>query len=282
MRLPRSRLFERLQDAQLAQAAASLSFTTLLSLVPLLAVGFALFTLVPALRPFRRTLEGLWLPHLLPADLAQPVLRYLGRFADNAHGLSWSGAALLLVAALAMMFTVETALNRIWQVRQGRPWRKRLALYLPLLAAGPLVLGWSLWATSRALALSQGLMSPWPPAVEVLWTLGPAALNLAMLFLLFYLVPHAPVRWHEALLGGLLGAAGLEAGKQAFATYVLALPTYRTLYGSFAVFPVFLLWIYYSWAVTLAAAVVTAHLGSLRAARGRGIGRAARPGRTRA
>lgn len=256
------RLLDRLRDARLAQAAGSLSFTTLLSLVPLLAVGFALLTQVPALRPLRQTLEALWLPHLLPPDIAQPVLQHLGRFANNAQALSWSGSALLLVAALAMMLTVETTLNRIWQVRQGRPWLKRLALYLPMLAAGPLVLGVSLWASSRAWALSKGLLSPWPPAAEAVWTLGPAALSLAMLSLLFYLIPHAPVRRREALLGGLLGAAALEAGKQAFAAYVLTLPTYRTLYGSFAVLPVFLLWIYYSWAVTLAAAVVAAHIGS--------------------
>lgn len=256
------RLLDRLRDARLAQAAGSLSFATVLSLVPLLAVGFALLSQVPALRPLRQTLETLWLAHLLPPDIAQPVLQHLGRFANNAQALSWSGSALLLVAALAMMLTVETTLNRIWQVRQGRPWLKRLALYLPMLAAGPLVLGVSLWASSRAWALSKGLLSPWPPAAEVVWTLGPAALSVAMLSLLFYLIPHAPVRRRDAVLGGLLGAAALEAGKQAFAAYVLTLPTYRTLYGSFAVLPVFLLWIYYSWTVTLAAAVLAAHIGS--------------------
>jgi membrane protein len=254
-------LIRRFREARLAQVAGSLTFTTLLSLVPLLAVGFALFTHVPALRPFKRSLEELWLAHLLPPDIARSVLQHLGRFADNAHGLTWTGSAFLLVAALALMLTVENALNQIWQVRQGRPWFKRLALYLPLIAAGPLVLGASLWATSRALAASKGWLRELPPAAEFVWTLGPAALSFMALALLFYIVPHTAVRRREALLGGLLGAAGLEAGKQAFAAYVLKLPTYQTVYGSFAVVPVFLLWIYCSWAVTLAAALVAASVG---------------------
>lgn len=256
------RLLDRLRDARLAQVAGSLSFTTLLSLVPLLAVGFALFKHLPGLRPFQRSLEELWLAHLLPPEIATAVLRHLGRFADNAHTLSWTAYGLLVITAVALMLTVENALNQIWQVRRGRPWLKRLALYLPLVAAGPLVLGMSLWAVSHAVAVSKGWLSDLPVRVEFMWALGPALLSFLTLTLLFYMGPHTTVRPRHALLGGLIGAAGLEFGKQAFAAFVLKLPTYRALYGGFAVLPVFLLWVYYSWIVTLAAALLTAQLGT--------------------
>ena len=92
-------------------------------------------------------------------------------------------------------------------------------------------------------------------------TLGPVLLAAAGFGALFYFVPNANVRRREAVAGGLLAGIAFELGKRGFALYLQNVPTYRTVYGAFAPLLAFLLWVYFSWLVTLAAALVTASLG---------------------
>lgn len=266
----------RARQERIAQIAGSLTFTTVLSLVPLLTVSLAAFTRFPVFSRFEQALEQHLLGSLLPADLSRTVLLHLHQFADNAHGLTVVGSLFLFGAALALLLTIENALNQIWDVRRGRPLLRRVGLYAVMLAVGPLLLGVTLWGMSYVLGVSVGLVGTLPPAARFALTLGPVALAAAGLTALFRFVPHAPVRWHEALVGGLLASLALEAGKRVFTAYVLNFPTYRAVYGAFASLPVFLLWLYFSWLVTLLGALVAA---SLSGAGGRAERGKARPGR---
>ena len=162
----------RAKQECLPQLAGSLTFTTLLSVVPLLAVSFALFMRVPMFNQFETALEEHLLKSLLPADIARTVLKYLHQFANNANALSWVGSLFLLVTAIAMLLTVENALNGIWNVKRSRPFLRR-GLYLLMLAVGPPVIGVSLWATSYVLGVSMGLIGPLPPSVAFVLNLGP-------------------------------------------------------------------------------------------------------------
>jgi membrane protein len=267
-------LVRRARDSHLAQVAGSLTFTTVLSLVPLLAVSFALFARFPIFRPFEKAIEDHLLKSLLPGELSRSVLRHLAQFAGNANGLTLVGSVFLLLAALALLLTVENALNQIWQVRQQRPLARRIGLYLLMLAFGAPVLGASLWATSYLLSVSMGLIGSLPPSVSFVLNSGPAALGALALAAMFYFVPNTRVRRRDAVVGGLIGSMAFELGKRGFAIYVLKIPTYKAVYGPFAVFPVFLLWVYFSWLVTLAAALITASLGP---AKPRYRGRKGRP-----
>jgi membrane protein len=257
---------QRARKERLPQIAGSLTFTTVLSVVPFLAVCFALFTRYPAaFGRFRDAIDTLVLKNLLPADLAQPVLRHLGQFAANAGGLTWAGTLFLLATSLALMLTVENALNQIWGVKRNRPFFKRLGLYLVMLALGPPVLGVSLWASSVLLGLSMGWIAALPPAVHAALNFAPALLGALALTCLFRVLPHTRVGWWQAAVGGVLASVAIELCKRGFAAYLLKLPTYKAVYGAFAVLPAFLLWVYVSWLVTLAAALVAANLGSGRA-----------------
>jgi membrane protein len=260
---------QRARKERLAQIAGSLTFTTLLSIVPFLAVGLALFVHVPVLGSLEVALEEHLLKNALPADISRTVLKHLHLFAANAGGLTWAGSLLLLAAALALLLTVENALNQLWQVKRNRPLHKRLGLYLLMLAAGPPALGLSLWATSHLLGASLGLIGPLPPSARFVLTLGPIALGAVVLGCLFYFVPNTRVRRRDALAGALLASITLELGKRGFGAYVLKLPTYKAVYGAFAAFPAFLLWVYFSWLVILAAALLSANLGRSRKAKSR-------------
>jgi membrane protein len=105
-----------------------------------------------------------------------------------------------------------------------------------------------------------GLIGPLPPSAKFVLNLGPVALSWLGLTCLYFFVPNTRVRRRDAIVGGLIASVALELGKRGFATYLLKIPTYKAVYGAFAVFPVFLLWVYFSWLVTLAAALIAANL----------------------
>ena len=260
----------RARTEHLAQIAGSLTFTTVLSAVPFLAVCFALFTRFPVFSRFEQALEEHLLKSLLPADIARTVLRYLNQFAANADSLTLAGSVFLFVTAIALLLTIENALNQIWSVRTNRPLLRRVGLYALVMAVGPLLLGAILWATSYLVGISAGWIAALPPPVKLVLDLGPFALTLAGLSSLFYFMPNTAVRRRDAIAGALIASFALELGKRGFAIYVLRMPTYKAVYGTFAAVPIFLLWVYFSWLVILTAALLTASAGH-----------AAQPGRRR-
>jgi membrane protein len=155
---------------------------------------------------------------------------------------------------------VENTLNRIWQGKKPRPLLRRLALYLSILLTGPVIIGSSLWATSYLLTASSALVGTRPAWLPHALNLGPIVLGAAGFACLFRFVPHTAVRWRDAIAGGLLAGIAFEFGKRGFAIYLANVPTYRTIYGAFAPLLAFLVWVYYSWFITLAAALVSASL----------------------
>jgi membrane protein len=255
-----SRLLQRGREERLAQAAGGLTFTMVMSMVPLLAVSFALFARTPALHATGDAIREHLLRGLLPAGIAKTVLKHLAQFAGNANGLTLVGFAVLLVSALTLLLSMENTLNRIWQVKKPRPLLRRLGLYAGMLLTGPVLIGASLWAASYLVAASSGLVGARPAWVPHALNLGPAVLSAAGFACLFRFVPNTVVRWTHAIAGGLLAGIAFELGKYGFAIYLANVPTYRTIYGAFAPLLAFLVWVYYSWLVTLAAALVSANL----------------------
>lgn len=268
-------LIRHIRQARLAQVAGSLTFTTVLALVPLFTVAFALFTRFPAFHRLERAVEQHLVDSLLPAELARTVMRHMHKFAANASSLTFVGSLFLLVTAVALLLTVENAMNQLWDVRQPRPFLRRVVLYLLMLVLGPLMLGASLWATSYLIGISLGWIGTVPPAWAFALDLGPVALAAAGLCALYRWMPNAPVRWPHAIAGGLFAALAIEACKRGFAAWLQAFPTYTAVYGAFATAPIFLLWVYLSWLITLAGAVLAASLG------GHGAPAPARPARAR-
>jgi membrane protein len=221
-----------------------------------------------------QAIRGHLLRGLLPADIAKTVLKHLAQFAGNASGLTQLGFAVLLVSALALLLSVENTLNRIWQVKKARTVMRRLTLYVSMLLTGPVIIGSSLWAASYLLTASSGLVGTRPTWLPHALNLGPVVLSAAGFACLFRFVPHTAVRWRDAIAGGLLAGIAFELGKHGFAIYLANVPTYRTIYGAFAPLLAFLVWVYYSWLVTLAAALVSASLPRAGAQPARRLSRA--------
>ncbi|MCS7100185.1 MAG: YihY family inner membrane protein [Burkholderiaceae bacterium] len=253
----------RARAVRLSQVAGSLTFTTLLSLVPLLAVALAVFSAFPLFAEYRLALEQMLLKSLLPAQVSNTILRYLNEFAAKATRLTAFGLVFLVLAALAMVLTVDRVLNDIFQVRERRPLAQRVLIYWALLTLGPLAVGASLAATTHVANLFGGSLRALPRGVL---DLAPFVIGGGALAALYVFVPNRSVRWPDALVGGFVASAAGELAKAGFTAFI-ARGTYQSIYGAFAALPVFLVWLYLSWWATLFGAAIAATLPALRGAR---------------
>jgi membrane protein len=256
-------LRERFREDQLGLTASSLTFTTLIALVPLVTVMLAVFSAFPMFASFQKALETYFLQSLVPDGIAKPVLAALTQFASKAARLGTLGLALLVLTALALMLTIDRALNAIWRVRRRRPFAKRVLVYWAALTLGPLLLGISLSLTSWALTASQGFVGALPGGVGLLLSTIEFALMAAGMAALYHFVPHTHVRWRHAIAGGVFVAIGLEVAKRLLAWYVASMPTISAVYGAFAAVPILLLWVYVGWLIVLWGAVIAAYAPSL-------------------
>jgi membrane protein len=263
-----SAVAQRLVDDRCLQVAANLTYTTLFALVPLITIAITVFAALPASKLLMARLHAFLGEQLLPPAVADTILEYVDRFATQASGLTAAGLGVLAVTAIALMATIERAFNTTWRVRRSRPLGVRIAVYWGALTLGPILMGASLWATSYVLAQSLGYARRVPGAADVLVALVPFASIATAFTLLYFLVPNRPVRFRDALIGGVVAAVLFELMKRGLTLYLARVPTYAAIYGAFAVVPIFLLWLYMSWVVTILGAVIAAMLpeyGLLRA-----------------
>lgn len=251
-------------SVQSLQIATALAYTTLLSLVPLVAVMFSFLGALPGFADFESAIRDFVFDNFVPA-FGETIDEYLNQFAGQARNLTLTGIFFLLAIALMLMATIENAFNRIWKVGEKRRPLLRFLVYWLLLTLGPILLGAGLASTSYLLAL---------PAVDSisggvdlrgrLLTLLPVLSTTIALTLLYMLVPNCHVAARYAFAGAASAAVLFETVKYAFGYYVKTVPTYEAIYGALAILPIFLIWIYVSWIVVLLGAQLTYSLSTFR------------------
>ena len=256
-------LRERFSEDRLGLTASSLTFTTIMALVPLVTVALAVFTAFPMFAKLQGGLQQWLVTSLIPDNISRQVLGYLTQFAGKASRLGVVGLALLLVTALALILTIDHTLNSIWRVRKRRHFGQRVLVYWSAMTLGPVVLGVSLSVTSYAISASRGIVGVMPDGVEILLEALQFGLLAGGLAAMYHYVPNAHVKWRHAWAGGLFVAAGIELAKKLLAAYLGMVPTYSVMYGAFATVPILLIWIYVAWVIVLLGAVMTAYLPSL-------------------
>lgn len=257
-------VLRRLREERLPEVAGSLTFTTVLALVPVLTIAFAAFTTFPLFTSFRDSLEAYFVQSVMPRGIANTILDYLTQFSAKASRLSALGAVFLIVTAIFMFGTVDRTLNRLWRVRETRPFLQRMLVYWSVMTIGPLLLGASLTAASEFLPLLAGgsrKTSPLMGSLSLLLSLGLSTLAFA---LLYQTVPNRQVDWREAVIGGLVAAIAFEITRRLFAFTINLGGGYRAIYGALAAIPIFLIWVYLFWLITLLGAVVAAALPVVR------------------
>jgi membrane protein len=251
---------QRISEQRLPQVASSLTFTTVLSLVPLVTVVLAIFTAFPIFDRLQVTLQTYLIESFFPESLSQTILTYVTQFSDKAKGLTAIGVVFLGVTALTTMFTVDKVFNQIWNVKRQRSIINKVVLYWAVLSLAPLMIGLSISVSTALIGRTMAGMSPMLSSIFPVLSLLPLLLTVVAFAFIYRIVPNRSVNWKDALVGGLLAAVLFEISKRAFAAYITHFPSYTALYGALAAFPIFLLWIYVSWIIVLLGASTVAAL----------------------
>jgi membrane protein len=257
-------VMRRLREERLPEVAGSLTFTTVLALVPVLTIAFAIFTTFPLFTTFRDSLEAYFVQSLMPKGIANTILDYLSQFSAKASRLSALGAIFLIVTAVMMFGTVDRTLNRIWRVQTTRPFVQRMVIYWAVMSFGPLLIGASVTAASELLPMTASGARDWQWLRASFTLLVSITLSTLAFALLYLTVPNRFVDWREAMTGGLVAAIGFEITRRGFAFAINLGGGYRAIYGALSAVPVFLIWVYLFWLITLLGAAVAAALPVVR------------------
>lgn len=245
---------QRFAADQCLRTATQLSYASLLAMVPILAICLGLLSAFPAFEHLRQDAQIFLFENLVP-NAGVEVSDQLATFVENARGMTGFGTAALAVTALFLLSTINGAFNGIWRVTEPRPLMVRIMAYWMVLTVGPIFLGISLSLSSYGFAttlLEQG------DRAFGLTRLLPFVLTTCAFTVLYAVVPARNVALRHALVGALVAAVLSEALKFGFAFYLKQFPSYEVIYGAIASVPIFLIWMYLSWAVVLFGAEVAA------------------------
>lgn len=245
-------VIQRFRSDRLPRHAASLAFSSLLALAPMMAIALAALSLFGDMAVL---VENFIYQFLVPAT-GDEVKQYIDQFATGAGKLTVVGGAAFLLSALLLLSNIESSFNDIWRVKKGRTLSAKLTVYWSLVTLGPLLMGASLTMSAYVMSLSV-----FTGQVASVGAVLVPILLMALAFLLLYLVmPNVRVSLMHGLTGALVASLLFEITKRGFQAYLKNFADYEVVYGALAALPIFLIWIYLSWVVALIGAEVVAVL----------------------
>jgi membrane protein len=244
--------FKQMQQAQLPMVASSLAYTTILSIVPLLAVSFAIFKAFGGMQKLYAILEPIILARLAQGTNEEAV-SILHRLIDNtqAAAIGIGGLIGLIFTSMSMLSSFEKAINLVWQAKITRGIFQRIAAYWLFITLGPLAL---------SVAVGVATSSNFPLHYLFPSGTGMFLISVGIFFCIYKWVPQTYVKWRCALISSLFTASIWNIASDAYTFYAKKIVTYSAIYGSLGAIPIFLLWIYILWLIVLTGAALTAAL----------------------
>ncbi len=244
---------------QLTLRAMSLVYTTLLSIVPLLALSFSVLKAFGVTNQIRPMLLNLLAP--LGEQGAEVALRITGFIENmNVGVLGAVGLVLLLYTSISLIQKIEESLNYIWHAPRPRPLGERFTRYLTVLMVGPMLVFSALAVTAAVLNIEivRGLMAldVLGLFVQALSRVVPYLLIIAAFTFIYLFMPNTRVRLWPALVGGIVGGIAWQTAGWVFALFIAGSNNYEAIYASFAIVILFMIWLYLSWLVLLFGASV--------------------------
>lgn len=244
--------------------AASLSYTSLLAIVPLTAIGFSMLAAFPVFEGIRYQFQDILFSNFLPQS-ADTLKEYFDQFVQNAARLTAFGIVGLAVTAVLLLGTIEADLNAIFRVGRARALAPRLLVFWALITLGPLLLGASFSLSTYFFALTRWVgVDAVPGSVAFLSSVVPTGIMIVALTLCYWVVPNRRIRVRDAFTGGFVAGVVFSALRAGFGFYVANFPTYQHVYGAVSAVPIFLVWMYLSWVVVLMGASLVAVCGEWR------------------
>ncbi|PSJ45186.1 virulence factor BrkB family protein [Zobellella endophytica] len=253
-------VLKRAQQDRLTVTAGYLAYITLLSLVPMIAVVFAMMSAFPMFADIRDTIQHFVFTNFVPAA-GDVVQQHIQGFVDNASRMTAVGVAALAVTAMLLISAIDQNFNHIWRVSQKRRWSVAFSTYWMILTLGPILAGASLAMSSYVTSMRIFQGDSFFGVGALLLSLLPFILSTLMFVVFYMVVPNTRVRFSHAICGALVAALLFELAKRGFAFYITQFPSYEAIYGALATVPILFVWVYLSWLVALLGAELTASLG---------------------
>jgi len=250
------RLITRFKQDRCTHHAAALSFSSLLALAPLLVIAFALLSVFAPLEQMSSQLENFIYQYLVP-DAGLDIRQYLSSFIEQARKLTSIGLMAFLLTAILLLYNIEESLNIIMKAKMSRTLTRRFSIYWTLLTLGPILMGAALSLSTYALSLS--ILDKMDEIVSIkrfLIKSLPIFFCFIAFSMLYLIMPNREIKWRNALLGSLIATALFEVTKYLFGLFIVNFSNYEIIYGTLATLPIFLIWIYLSWLVTLIGAEI--------------------------
>ncbi|MEI8076556.1 MAG: YhjD/YihY/BrkB family envelope integrity protein [Betaproteobacteria bacterium] len=257
-------IWERNRGQNIKQIAASLSFTTTLSLVPMLTVASILISYLPSVIRIKNAFQNWLLDTYMPGGINEQAFIYLDQFSAQAKGLTLLGLLGLLLTTVMTMAVIEGAFNQIFKVHKRRPILKKVAIYSAAMLLGPILLGFGTYLSGLLFSAAEGWTEALTFGLSFIAAVVPVFLAIGVYTVVYKILPYSQILWKDALSGALFAATTFEIMKFGFGLFLTNTAFYKTVYGAFAIFPLALLWIYLTWWITLAGAVLVANLPSIR------------------
>lgn len=255
-------LWRRMGALRLPQVAGSLSYTTVLSLVPLLVIVLSILTILPQFQGFQKEIQNFMADNLMPARMSKVVMQQITTFTERSSRLSLVGGIFLIFSSLSTMAIIDRAFDDIWQIKRRSSFRRNVAIYWAVLTLGPFVFGGALLLINY---LMHSLNFNRIPVLGAMlsWIL-PFALSMLSFAALYVFVPNRKVLWKDALVGGFVAAVIFLLLSKSFSAVFKSFSGYAILYGAFSIIPAFFLWLYVFWWGILFGAGITANLPILK------------------
>jgi membrane protein len=251
----------RFLEDRCMQTAGALAYTSVFALVPLTAAVLGILAAFPVFAGWRDQITAWVFANFVPAA-GDTVQSYITEFATNASKATAVGILVLFFSAVALMMSIEDAFNRIWRVQTARSHASRFIIYWTALTLGPLLLVAALAISSYVVALPFiGVAAEQLSLKTRVLSVLPFLIVWSTLAAAYIVIPNRSVRITHALLGAFIAAALFEGAKRGFAFYAVR-ASYQQVYGAIAIVPIFIFWIYLSWAIVLFGASLTASLSA--------------------
>mgnify|MGYP000287628013 FL=1 len=257
-------LWERNRGLNLNQIAASLAFTTTLSLVPMLTIATILIGYLPSVIQVKKVFRAWLLDASMPGGINQQVFTYLDQFSTKARGLTYVGLIGLVITTIMTLAVIEAAFNQIFKVQQQRPLLKKVVIYSAATILGPVLLGLGIYLSGVLFSASEGWIEAISFGFRLMAAIAPIFLAIAVYTVVYKFLPYSKILWSDAFSGAFFAALSFEFMKFGYAIFLSHTAFYKTVYGAFAIFPLGLLWIYMTWWITLAGAILVANLPNIR------------------
>lgn len=247
----------RVLSEGLTYRAASLAYTTILAIVPISIAIFAILGYFPAFLAAFKEIQQFIIANFV-AESAALVSQYLNQLVENIHHLSALNIIFLTILDIVMLYNIHRAFRSIWHTKEHWHLSLFFLAYVVVFMLAPLILGGVLILGAFVYQIPIIAQFITEPSVrKPLFILMPRVVTLLTFTIFNWVLPFCRIKFTHALLGGLVTTIIFELAKALFVLYIGQIHTYRELYGTLAIFPLFLIWLYVSWLIILVGALVT-------------------------